>query len=64
MEYGAHLPLIDFDGEVSTLAKLLDFTETVEELGYRFLCANDYFVFFETLARRTDGTRGGSVEVG
>lgn len=45
MEYGAHLPLIDFDGEGQSLAKLVDFAEVANGLGYRFLCANDHLVF-------------------
>jgi alkanesulfonate monooxygenase SsuD/methylene tetrahydromethanopterin reductase-like flavin-dependent oxidoreductase (luciferase family) len=45
MEFGAHLPLIDFDGRGCTLANLLEYTETAEALGYTFLCANDHLVF-------------------
>ena len=45
MEYGAHLPLISFQGERRSLADLLEFTDTAEETGYDFLAANDHFIF-------------------
>lgn len=45
MEFGAHLPLISFQGEQRSLADLLDYAETAEQLGYTFICANDHFVF-------------------
>ncbi len=44
MEYGAHLPLISFQGEKRTLTDLLEFTDTARALGYSFLCANDHLV--------------------
>jgi alkanesulfonate monooxygenase SsuD/methylene tetrahydromethanopterin reductase-like flavin-dependent oxidoreductase (luciferase family) len=45
MEYGAHLPLIEFDGATKTLAGLRAYARTAAELGYRFLCANDHLLF-------------------
>jgi alkanesulfonate monooxygenase SsuD/methylene tetrahydromethanopterin reductase-like flavin-dependent oxidoreductase (luciferase family) len=45
MEYGAHLPLIAFDGETATLAGLRRYTEAAAALGYRYLCANDHLLF-------------------
>jgi alkanesulfonate monooxygenase SsuD/methylene tetrahydromethanopterin reductase-like flavin-dependent oxidoreductase (luciferase family) len=45
MEFGAHLPLIDFEGRGPTLASLAEYTEEAAALGYTFLCANDHFVF-------------------
>jgi alkanesulfonate monooxygenase SsuD/methylene tetrahydromethanopterin reductase-like flavin-dependent oxidoreductase (luciferase family) len=45
MEFGAHLPLISFQGERRSLTDLLDFTRTAEEYGYAFLAANDHFIF-------------------
>jgi alkanesulfonate monooxygenase SsuD/methylene tetrahydromethanopterin reductase-like flavin-dependent oxidoreductase (luciferase family) len=45
MQYGAHLPLIAFDGERRTLAQLRAFAQRAAELDYRFLCANDHLFF-------------------
>jgi alkanesulfonate monooxygenase SsuD/methylene tetrahydromethanopterin reductase-like flavin-dependent oxidoreductase (luciferase family) len=45
MQYGAHLPLIAFDGERRTLAHLRAFAQQAAELDYRFLCANDHVLF-------------------
>ena len=45
MEYGAHLPLLSFQGESRKLADLEAFTDAARELGYTFLCANDHLVF-------------------
>jgi alkanesulfonate monooxygenase SsuD/methylene tetrahydromethanopterin reductase-like flavin-dependent oxidoreductase (luciferase family) len=45
MQYGAHLPLIAFDGERRTLAQLRAFAQQAAELDYRFLCANDHLLF-------------------
>jgi alkanesulfonate monooxygenase SsuD/methylene tetrahydromethanopterin reductase-like flavin-dependent oxidoreductase (luciferase family) len=45
MDYGVHLPLIDFGGEPFTLDRLLTFTETAERLGYSAISANDHMVF-------------------
>jgi alkanesulfonate monooxygenase SsuD/methylene tetrahydromethanopterin reductase-like flavin-dependent oxidoreductase (luciferase family) len=45
MEYGAHLPLIDFGGGAATLAELREYTRRAGALGYRWLCANDHLLF-------------------
>ena len=45
MEYGAHLPLIVFDGAPPTLADLREYARQAAELGYRYLCANDHLLF-------------------
>jgi len=45
IDYGAHLPLIEFDGRRRTLADLRDYARLAAALQYRFLCANDHLVF-------------------
>ncbi len=45
MEYGAHLPLIGFQGEPFSLEGLIAYTRTAERLGFQTLCANDHLVF-------------------
>ena len=45
MEYGAHLPLIEFDGAGRTLADLRAYARRAAALGYRYLCANDHLLF-------------------
>jgi hypothetical protein len=45
MEYGAHLPLIEFDGTRRTLADLRAYARRAAALGYRYLCANDHLLF-------------------
>lgn len=45
MDYGAHLPLIDFTGEGTSLKQIIDYSETAERLGYTTLCANDHLLF-------------------
>jgi alkanesulfonate monooxygenase SsuD/methylene tetrahydromethanopterin reductase-like flavin-dependent oxidoreductase (luciferase family) len=45
MEYGAHLPLIDFGGGPASLAGLRAYARHAAELGYRWLCANDHLLF-------------------
>jgi alkanesulfonate monooxygenase SsuD/methylene tetrahydromethanopterin reductase-like flavin-dependent oxidoreductase (luciferase family) len=45
MEYGAHLPLIAFDGVTWTLADLCAYAQRAAALDYRFLCANDHLFF-------------------
>jgi alkanesulfonate monooxygenase SsuD/methylene tetrahydromethanopterin reductase-like flavin-dependent oxidoreductase (luciferase family) len=44
MEYGAHLPLIDF-GMSPSLRGLKEYARTAAALGYRYLCANDHLLF-------------------
>ena len=45
MEFGAHLPLISFEGEQRSLDDLLAFTRTARDLDYTHLCVNDHLVF-------------------
>jgi probable F420-dependent oxidoreductase len=45
MDYGAHLPLIRFDGQPWSLRGLLEYTETAERLGFRALAVNDHLLF-------------------
>jgi alkanesulfonate monooxygenase SsuD/methylene tetrahydromethanopterin reductase-like flavin-dependent oxidoreductase (luciferase family) len=45
MQYGAHLPLIAFDGVTWTLADLCAYVRRAAALDYRFLCANDHLFF-------------------
>jgi alkanesulfonate monooxygenase SsuD/methylene tetrahydromethanopterin reductase-like flavin-dependent oxidoreductase (luciferase family) len=45
MELGAHLPLIEFDGEHRTLADLRAYARQAASHDYRYLCANDHLLF-------------------
>jgi len=45
MQYGAHLPLIEFDGARRTLSDLREFAKRASGLGYSYLCANDHLLF-------------------
>ena len=45
MEYGAHLPLIDFGARSPTLGGLREYAGNAAALGYRYLCANDHLLF-------------------
>ena len=45
MDYGLHLPLIDFGGNPFTLDHLITYVETGRELGFRALAVNDHLVF-------------------
>ncbi len=45
MEYGAHLPIIDFDGRPWSLERLRAYAATAERLGFKYLCVNDHLVF-------------------
>jgi probable F420-dependent oxidoreductase len=45
MDYGVHLPLIDFGGQPFTLDRLARYTETAERLGFQALAANDHLLF-------------------
>ena len=44
MEYGAHLPLIDF-GTSPSLPSLKAYASAAAALDFRYLCANDHLVF-------------------
>jgi alkanesulfonate monooxygenase SsuD/methylene tetrahydromethanopterin reductase-like flavin-dependent oxidoreductase (luciferase family) len=45
MRYGAHLPLIDFEGQRWEQRALASYAATARHLGYRFVTANDHLVF-------------------
>jgi len=45
MEYGAHLPLIEFDAAPRTLADLSAYARQAAALDFRFLTANDHLLF-------------------
>lgn len=45
MEFGVHLPLIDFGGHPYTLDHLIAFTKAAVELGFSALSVNDHLVF-------------------
>jgi len=44
VDFGAHLPLIDF-GTRPSLLGLKAYAKTAASLGYRYLCANDHLLF-------------------
>jgi alkanesulfonate monooxygenase SsuD/methylene tetrahydromethanopterin reductase-like flavin-dependent oxidoreductase (luciferase family) len=45
MEYGAHLPLIDFDGRGWSQRGLASYVDAARQLGYSFISVNDHLVF-------------------
>ena len=45
MDFGAHLPLMDFGGNPYRLEHLAEYTETAARLGFSALSANDHLVF-------------------
>jgi probable F420-dependent oxidoreductase len=45
MEFGAHLPLMDFGGHPFTLDHLVAYTKTAAQLGFDALSVNDHMVF-------------------
>jgi alkanesulfonate monooxygenase SsuD/methylene tetrahydromethanopterin reductase-like flavin-dependent oxidoreductase (luciferase family) len=45
VEYGAHLPLMDFGGHPYTLDHLTGYARRAAELGFATLAANDHLVF-------------------
>jgi alkanesulfonate monooxygenase SsuD/methylene tetrahydromethanopterin reductase-like flavin-dependent oxidoreductase (luciferase family) len=45
MEFGAHLPLMDFGGHPYTLDHLTAYTKAVAELGFTALSVNDHMAF-------------------
>jgi alkanesulfonate monooxygenase SsuD/methylene tetrahydromethanopterin reductase-like flavin-dependent oxidoreductase (luciferase family) len=45
MDYGVHLPLIDFEGRGHDVQGLLEYTRVADELGYAAVTANDHLVF-------------------
>ena len=45
MDFGVHLPLLDFGGNPFTLNHLIAYAETAQQLGFRALAANDHLVY-------------------
>ena len=45
MDYGVHLPLIDFDGKGFSLDLLMEYARTAESLDFQALAANDHLIF-------------------
>ncbi len=45
MEFGAHLPLMDFGGHPYTLGHLVAYTRSAAQLGFVALSVNDHMVF-------------------
>lgn len=45
MDFGAHLPLMDFGGHTFTLRHLMEYAEAAESLGFQALSVNDHMVF-------------------
>ncbi len=45
MDYGVHLPVIDFDGQPWSLRRLLEYTETAQRVGFEALSVNDHMFF-------------------
>jgi alkanesulfonate monooxygenase SsuD/methylene tetrahydromethanopterin reductase-like flavin-dependent oxidoreductase (luciferase family) len=45
MDFGAHLPLMDFGGNPFTLDHLVAYTKTASQLGFSALSVNDHLVF-------------------
>src|SRR5262245_17436454 len=45
MRYGAHLPLIDFDGAGWTPSTLASYVDAARDLGYDFITVNDHLAF-------------------
>ena len=45
MDFGLHLPLIDFGGNPFTLDHLVTYAETGKALGFRALSVNDHLIF-------------------
>lgn len=45
MQYGAHLPLIDFDGRGWTARSLTSYADAARRFGYQWLTVNDHLIF-------------------
>jgi probable F420-dependent oxidoreductase len=45
MDFGVHLPLMDFGGNPFTLDHLIAYAETAQQLGFSALAANDHLVY-------------------
>ena len=57
VDFGAHLPLIDF-GTRPSLLGLKAYAKTAAGLGYRYLCANDHLLFARPVGCGFRGSRG------
>ena len=55
MDYGAHLPIIDFRAGSHTRPRLQKYAVAARYLGFRYLAANDHLIF--TLPRRPHRAR-------
>jgi len=45
LDFGAHLPLLDFGGHPYTLAHLLEYVRAAADLGFAAVSANDHMIF-------------------
>lgn len=45
MDFGAHLPMMDFGGNPYTLEHLVTYAQTAEQSGFKALAANDHLVY-------------------
>ena len=45
MDFGVHLPLLDFERKGYSLDRLQSYAETAQKLGYKAIAANDHMVF-------------------
>ena len=45
MDFGAHLPLMDFGGQHYSLGNLTEYVDTARRLGFAAVSANDHLVF-------------------
>jgi hypothetical protein len=45
VQFGAHLPLIDLGTGLPKVDDLIAYARRARETGFRYLCANDHFVF-------------------
>jgi len=46
VDFGAHLPLMDFGGHPFTLEHLVHYTQTADRLGFSALAVNDHLMLF------------------
>ena len=60
MDYGAHLPVVDFGSHQFSLERLSAYVQTARDLGFKALSPYDErpFDIVAPMARRADGTCG------
>ena len=58
MDYGAHLPVVDFGSHQFSLERLSAYVQTARDLGFKALTTNDHLIIVAPMARRADGTCG------